>query len=360
MQSLGCAAAKSRNAAELYFQSCATHSLACRAIAFLIDGYSTLLHHFSTSFTLVALMLHMFPRDRALTAACVVPIMQHMFILVKYHAHTTYLILELVLEGWFQWEVRHMRSTRHLRYLSCFRVLSGSPPHNTAPHTGALSNVRHTVVAVHTPIQVLSNVSAFHSHFGLDITRIGRGMALTMLVAHWGYLSGSVLHMLDGYFSAKEDAEAAAAEAGDDLTEGSVTGGRTLARHSTMNQFLSASEVVHKGKSKLKEVKHAGHQNKGTLHGAAYSAMEVARKAALAAVEMAETAVDTVSTVATTAADKAGVTYAVDKVEEGVTYASSLYDSSASMKTLPINSPASPDADTRDGSAHSVDNDRRV
>ena len=80
--------------------------LSLRAIAFLIDGYSTLLHHFSTSFTLVALMMHMFPRDRALTAACVVPIMQHMFILVKYHAHTTYLVLELILEGWFQWEVR--------------------------------------------------------------------------------------------------------------------------------------------------------------------------------------------------------------------------------------------------------------
>jgi hypothetical protein len=58
-----------------------------RAIAFLVDGYGTLLHHFSTSFTLVALMMHMFPRDRALTSACIVPIMQHMFILVKYHAY---------------------------------------------------------------------------------------------------------------------------------------------------------------------------------------------------------------------------------------------------------------------------------
>ena len=54
-----------------------------RCIAYLVDGYGTLLHHLSTSFTLVALMMHMFPRDRALTAACIVPIMQHMFILVK-------------------------------------------------------------------------------------------------------------------------------------------------------------------------------------------------------------------------------------------------------------------------------------
>ena len=148
-------------------------------------------------------------------------------------------------------------------------------------------------------IKVLSNVSSFHSHYGLEITRIGRGMALTMLVAHWGYLSGSVLHMLDGYLSAKEDA-LHEDEGGDELSEASArplarqsVSARSLARQSTMNQFLSASEVVHKGKKKLKEVKNVGHH-------AADSAMETARKAALAAVDMSATAVDTVASAAHT------------------------------------------------------------
>jgi len=168
--------------------------LSLRAIAFLIDGYGTLLHHLSTSFTLVALMMHLFPRDRALTAACVVPIMQHMFILVKYHARTAYLIIELLLEGWFQWEV-------------------------------------------------LSNVGAFRSHYGLEITRIGRGMAMTMLVAHWLYLSGSAVHMLDDYFNREEDTK---------KTDGRGSG-RQVAKQGTMNQFLFASESVHRGKLAVRQ-----------------------------------------------------------------------------------------------------------
>eukprot|EP00966_Prymnesium_polylepis_P111387 2576269-Prymnesium_polylepis.1 len=169
--------------------------LSLRAIAFLIDGYGTLLHHLSTSFTLVGLMMHLFPRDRALTAACVVPIMQHMFILVKYHAHTTYLIIELVLEGWFQWEV-------------------------------------------------LSNISAFHSHYGLDITRIGRGMAMTMLVAHWLYLTGSVLHMLDDQLNKNEMGE----QSLKDGRRSCVSESRAIAKQGTMQMFLAASNAVDTGR----------------------------------------------------------------------------------------------------------------
>ena len=42
--------------------------------------------HLSTSLVIAAVELHVFPRDRALTAACLVPIMQHIFILMKYHS----------------------------------------------------------------------------------------------------------------------------------------------------------------------------------------------------------------------------------------------------------------------------------
>ena len=161
-----------------------------RAISFLIDGYGTLLHHLSTSFTLVALMLHLFPHDRALTAACIVPIMQHMFILLKYHARTAYLILELTLEAWFQWEV-------------------------------------------------ISNVSSFHADMGLEITRVGRGMAMTMVFAHWLYLIGSALHMLDDIVNKHDKLH--------DLDEANIC--RTIEKQSTMKQFMRASQTI-AGKSK--------------------------------------------------------------------------------------------------------------
>jgi hypothetical protein len=144
-----------------------------------VDGYGTLLHHLSTSFTLVALMMHMFPRDRALTAGCIVPIMQHMFILVKYHAHNTYMFLELALEFWFQWEV-------------------------------------------------IWNIPAFETHLGLEVTRIGRGMAMTMLLAHYLYLTGSVLHMLDGMMKSK----ASALDSKPKLS---------IARRDTMSQMLETA-----------------------------------------------------------------------------------------------------------------------
>ena len=195
-------------------------------------------------------------------------------------------------------------------------------------------------------MQVISNVSAFHSGFGLEITRIGRGMALTMLVAHWGYLTGSVLHMIDGYLASKEPPEPAA---DDELAEGSVTSGRTLARQSTMNQFLSASEVVHKGKKQLKAVKDAGHHT-------ADSAMEVARKAALAAVEMSTVAVDTVSSTGRKAEE------AVEEVVEEVTHAMERGVSKAygSIRNV-SNSAESPRKELKEGrdDAESVDSDNR-
>lgn len=155
-------------------------------------------------------MMHLFPRDRALVAACVVPIMQHMFVLVKYHAHTAYLIIELVLEGWFQWEV-------------------------------------------------MSNITAFHSHFGLDITRIGRGMAMTMLFAHWLYVSGSVLHMLDGVLSKDDSGKKDPNETSEEWPRREPTAGRSIAKMNTVKQFFASSEV-------LSEIPPARSENNPSAH----------------------------------------------------------------------------------------------
>jgi len=232
----------------------AEQKFSVRAIAFLIDGYGTLLHHFSTSFTIVALMMHMFPHDRAITAACIVPIMQHMFILVKYHAHNTYLFVELALEAWFQWEV-------------------------------------------------ISNISAFETPYGLEITRIGRGMAMTMLFAHWLYLAGSVLHMIDNAMTTHA-ATLAANEAGhleegsissmDDCQEKSISSKSskaTLRKQSTVQQFLEASEVVQKGKEKKQGVVARARSGITSMVVSAELAAETAVVAAETAVVSAETAI---------------------------------------------------------------------
>jgi len=118
-----------------------------RALASLFDGMGMLLHHFSTSLVITAICLHIFPRNRAITAGCIVPILQHLFVLVKYHARGLYILLELGLEVWFQ-------------------------------------------------IEVICNVAEFDSGLGLDVTNLGRGLALSMLLAHYMYLTAAALGML--------------------------------------------------------------------------------------------------------------------------------------------------------------------
>jgi hypothetical protein len=130
-------------------------SCSFEGFANLFDGFGTLLHHFSTSATLVSIMLHLFPRDRALIAGCVVPILQHIFMLVKYHHYSGWLLIQLGLEAYFQ-------------------------------------------------VEVLSNVDQFDSGLGREITNIGRGLALSMLAAHYMYLAGALCHLIHDAFAEKK------------------------------------------------------------------------------------------------------------------------------------------------------------
>ncbi len=117
------------------------------ALRLWIDGMGTLLHHFSTAFTLVGLMTHLFPYNRAITASCIVPIIQHLFVLLKYHSRMGYVLIELLLEIYFEWEV-------------------------------------------------FAHLNEFKTRHGLWIDRVGRGCAMTMLVAHWFYLAGATLGLV--------------------------------------------------------------------------------------------------------------------------------------------------------------------
>ena len=148
-----------------------------------IDGLATLLHHTSTAFIIVAATTGLFPHSRALVAPCIVPIVQHMICLLKYVAPRTYLLLMLLTEVYFEWEV------------------FGNLPHMHSPH-------------------------------GAPFSRIGRAVATDMLVSHWLYLVAALIKLVAPCFCswgpaevkggvAQDSNEAAASRADSRLSHGS-------------------------------------------------------------------------------------------------------------------------------------------
>jgi len=184
-----------------------------------IDGLGTLLHHLSTSLTLTCVMLHLFPRSRAITAGCVVPIMQHMFALLKYWNRTAFLVIELMLEVWFEWEV-------------------------------------------------LTNLNAFNSSYGMAITRIGRSLAMSMLLAHWMYLSGSALNMVLGVLGWADDDEG------------------------ELQSMLSASEILDKESGKILGIPQQLSIQAQRVHVEAMVEAQVEQPAAMADEAMVEAQVE--------------------------------------------------------------------
>ena len=102
----------------------------------------------------------LFPHSRALVAPCVVPIVQHMICLLKYVAPRTHMLLTLLTEVYFEWEV------------------FGNLPHMHSPH-------------------------------GAPFSRIGRAVATDMLVSHWLYLVAAVIKLVAPCFCTWGPAEAA-------------------------------------------------------------------------------------------------------------------------------------------------------
>ena len=98
-------------------------------------------------------------------------------------------------------------------------------------------------------------MSSFETPYGLEITRIGRGMAMTMLFAHWLYLLGSVLHMLENVCVREVDSdtedEAEPNDSPKDESDGNVKPSLAkaatrdkLKRMDTMQPFLHASSTA--------------------------------------------------------------------------------------------------------------------
>jgi hypothetical protein len=81
------------------------HLLHPRVLGPFMDGLGLHLHHMAASYVICSMATHLFPLKRQLVAPCIVCVIQHWFVLLKYHSSTCYILVELGLELWFEWEV---------------------------------------------------------------------------------------------------------------------------------------------------------------------------------------------------------------------------------------------------------------
>ena len=123
--------------------------LSMEGMASYIGTLGIILHHSSSSLAIVGLATHLWPHHRGLTALCLPTIVQHWFALLRYHSRRLYLALCLSAELVFEWEV--------------------------------LGNL-HALESIHR-----------------EHIRFGRGVACTLLLAHWLYLFSGGLEMLAGW-----------------------------------------------------------------------------------------------------------------------------------------------------------------
>jgi len=112
-----------------------------------LDGTGFVLHHTTTAFTIVSLNTGLFPATQQTIGCCVIPVMQHWFVLLKYHSRLAYVAIMLGLEVVFQ-------------------------------------------------IEVLTYISYFVTPWGLKFDRLGRGCAITMLLSHWLWFFSSCVRKL--------------------------------------------------------------------------------------------------------------------------------------------------------------------
>jgi len=114
------------------------------AASFYLAAVGTALHHSSTALVICGVCRGLFPLSRPLSAACIVPVLQHCIVLLRYKWRCVYLALEFALEVYFEWEI-------------------------------------------------VVNLESFTTIHGREFTRMARASALTMLVSHWSYLLSAAI-----------------------------------------------------------------------------------------------------------------------------------------------------------------------
>lgn len=110
------------------------------SLAAFLNGCGTLVHHSTGAFLIVACSTHLMPLDRRVLAMSLPLVAQHIVVLTRYVSLPVYALCEVSIEIWWEWEI-------------------------------------------------FSNLDALSTQNGYDVTT--RGIALTMLVAHWMYWSAA-------------------------------------------------------------------------------------------------------------------------------------------------------------------------
>jgi len=112
-----------------------------------LNGIGTVLHHTAAAYVVCACVTHLCPVNRITLATCMPIVMQHWFVLVRYHHMYIYGFIELCLEILFEWEI-------------------------------------------------FANLPNINNKSGYDGTI--RAGALTMVVAHWCFWAAALVGLIDG------------------------------------------------------------------------------------------------------------------------------------------------------------------
>jgi hypothetical protein len=71
----------------------------------LLDGVGTVIHHSSSALYIAMIVIKIYPPTRTSIEVVVPVLVQHWFVLLNYGFSTLYVVVETILEVWFEWTV---------------------------------------------------------------------------------------------------------------------------------------------------------------------------------------------------------------------------------------------------------------
>mmetsp|Transcript_2692 Transcript_2692/g.8450 ORF Transcript_2692/g.8450 Transcript_2692/m.8450 type:complete len:588 (-) Transcript_2692:183-1946(-) len=85
----------------------------------VFGGFSLVAHHTLCAWVIVCIIQHIFPLDRITLSVCLPLVVQHLTALVKYASYPAYIVLCLIVELWWEWEVLYYRNKRDYNFKIC-------------------------------------------------------------------------------------------------------------------------------------------------------------------------------------------------------------------------------------------------
>jgi len=86
---------------------------ASRRLIDMLEGFGIVIHHSSSALYITMLLVRIIPSTRS-TIEVVVPLLvQHWFVLLRYRYRYAYIVVEMVLEVWFEWTILSLLEMLH-------------------------------------------------------------------------------------------------------------------------------------------------------------------------------------------------------------------------------------------------------